>query len=105
MKTKSLLRKVMMMAVLTLVSTFFAGSGSAEASSAAQNGVNYGQAVSYLQNCSHQHTVNSIQVIPGTNSYRANVDNGVVATVNVSNGSITGHSDEQATIIVHDQNG
>jgi len=105
MKTKSLLRSVMMMAVLTLGSTFFTA-GSAEASSKKAQSVSYTQAVNYLQTCSHHHSVNSIQAISGTNNYRATIDGNGIATVYVTNGIITGHSDAPAACIInHDQSG
>jgi hypothetical protein len=97
-----LLKSTLLMAGIMLCHSFFSGSsGSAIASSKGQNTAGYSQVLSYLQNCSHHHTVNSIELISGTTNYKANVDNGDESIVNVAGGVITGHTDVQKPIIIH----
>jgi hypothetical protein len=106
MKTiKFLLRSMMLIAVVSFGSSLLSGSSLVEASSKAASGVSYNQAVNYLQTCSHHHIVSSIQPIPGTSNYQAEVDGNSVATVTIANGRITGHSDATESIIIHNNGG
>jgi hypothetical protein len=101
MKTiKFLLRSMMLIAVVSFGSSFLSESSSVEASSKVASGVSYNQVVNYLQACSHHHIVSSIQPIPCTNNYQAEVDGNSMARVTVANGRITGHSDVQGAIVI-----
>jgi hypothetical protein len=51
------------------------------------------QAVYYLQNCSHHHTVRSISSVPGSCNFSAIVENSRRVTVYVGAAGITGHLD------------
>jgi hypothetical protein len=59
-----------------------------------QCGITNAQITTYLQNCSHHHTVTYVQDIPGTCNSKAGIENCGTATVYVSDGIIVGHSDE-----------
>src|ERR1051325_3421461 len=58
-----------------------------------QCGVTNAQIQTYLETCSHHHTVYWIQDIPGTCNSRAGIENCDNATVYVSGGAIIGHTD------------
>jgi hypothetical protein len=58
-----------------------------------QCGITNAQITTYLQNCSHHHTVRYVQDIPGSCNSTAGIENCGVATVIVSDGIIAGHSD------------
>jgi hypothetical protein len=59
-----------------------------------QCGVNNSQIISYLQNCSHHHTITGDVVnIPGTCNSMVPIENCKIATVYVSDGIIVFHGD------------
>ena len=58
-----------------------------------QCGVSNADIASYLQNCSHHHTVYSVWDIPGTCNSNASIENCKIATVYVSDGIIIYHVD------------
>lgn len=58
-----------------------------------QCGVTNAQITSYLQNCSHHHTVYSVSDIRGTCNSSAAIEFGGTAVVYVDNGIVVGHMD------------
>ena len=80
---------------LFLASALLMGMFAVSATSATkvQCGVTNAQITSYLQTCSHHHTVYSVSDIPGSCNSSANIDGGRTATVFVANGIVIGHSD------------
>ncbi|MBI3500776.1 MAG: hypothetical protein HY063_03195 [Bacteroidetes bacterium] len=63
------------------------------ASELKQCGVSNAQITSYLQNCSHHHSVFWVSDIPGTCNSNAGIENCGTATVYVTDGVIVGHVD------------
>ena len=61
--------------------------------SSQQCGVTNAQITTYLQECSHHHTVYWVQDISGTCNSLAGIENNKAATVIVQSGIIVGHSD------------
>jgi hypothetical protein len=100
MKTpKFLLVAATMFAVITLNATrikeparIFAIT-KANYSKVKQCGVSNEQITSYLQNCSHHHSVSWVRDITGTCNSTAGIENCGTATVYVSEGAIINHTD------------
>ena len=59
-----------------------------------QCGITNTQITTYLQTCSHHHTVRYVRDIPGTCNSEAGIENCGTATVYVSDGIIVGHGDQ-----------
>ena len=83
MKIKNVIISVMMLAMFVTLSS----------ASKVQCGVTNAQITSYLQNCSHHHTVSYVQDILGTCNSQAGIENCGTATVYVQDGMIIGHTD------------
>ena len=58
-----------------------------------QCGVTNAQITSYLQNCSHHHTVQWVKDVPSSCNSTAGTENCNIATVYVQDGNIIGHAD------------
>lgn len=98
MKTKQLLLIPALLFAFFCVSATINGTNpekkEPKAETMVQCGVNNAQIVSYLQNCSHHHTVTGDVVdIPGTCNSKVPIENCKTATVFVSDGQIIGHAD------------
>jgi hypothetical protein len=95
--TKFLLVAATMFAVMTLNATRVSEpsglSAAAEYNKVKQCGVSNEQITSYLQNCSHHHSVAWVRDITGTCNSLAAIENCNQATVFVSDGIIVGHQD------------
>ena len=94
---KFLLFSAMMFAVLTISATSVtepAKTNTSEFNQMKQCGVTNAQITSYLQNCSHHHTVYWVRDITGTCNSLAGIESCDQATVIVSDGSIISHQDQ-----------
>ena len=80
---KLILSSVAMLAVLTMGAS----------SKKVQCGVTNAQITTYLQECSHHHTVYSVWDVIGTCNSKASIENCKTSTIYVSEGIIIGHSD------------
>jgi hypothetical protein len=92
--TKFLLTSlIMMIGVLTMGASGTTDISSPESTVVKQCGVSNSQITSYLQNCSHHHTVLWVRDISGSCNSLAGIENCNQATVIVSDGIVVGHSD------------
>jgi hypothetical protein len=88
--TKLLLASAILLAVFCVSATSSTTSASDEM---LQCGVTNAQITTYLQECSHHHTVYWVQDIVGTCNSKAGIENVGTATVYVSNGIVISHTD------------
>ena len=95
--TRMLLVSAILFAVMSLNATRVTAPASsnaaAEFNTVKQCGVSNSQITSYLQNCSHHHTVYWVRDITGSCNSEAGIENCKKATVFVENGIIVGHQD------------
>ena len=95
--TKIMLVSAIMFAVMSLNATRITepvkSDASAQYNMVKQCGVSNDQITTYLQNCSHHHTVLWVRDITGTCNSLAGIENCGTATVYVSGGAIIGHDD------------
>ena len=97
--TKFLLVAATMFAVMTLNATRVTEPVKSEAwakyNAVNSCGITAAQVTSYLENCSHHHSVSYVTPIEGTYNFTAGIENCGTATVYVTaDGIITGHADQ-----------